>query len=287
MEKLNNLSFAEERILNTVVILRDLKGSLGIQITEGSDGNVYIQSVIPGGPAHLSAKIQRGDQVVAVDGESLLGMKYHHAINLLKSKRDKVEFILARPASKSSHSFIRNKVNQLNAKESHIRNKNVGANVDLYSYNNFLSNDPLAKYSCQSPVEKYLTESCHDISNINKHYNFREVPYHKHIRYEIESVNDGIVFKKPILPKNSTLNKSLSKSCSQLYSDTNNRAVVIEMIPKNNIDMSNFHSLDRKYVQKSEIENTSSGSISSVALPRSLGLSRKWKRTCPLPRNTS
>lgn len=109
MERLNNISFAEERILSTVYIERDQKGSLGMQITEGSDGNVYVQSVIMGGPAHLTGAILSGDQVIAVDGQNLLGMKYENALNLLITRGQRVEFVLSRiaPPNGNSQSTLR------------------------------------------------------------------------------------------------------------------------------------------------------------------------------------
>lgn len=45
-ERMEALSFAEERVLSRVRLTRDsVDGSLGLQVTEGSDGNVYITGV--------------------------------------------------------------------------------------------------------------------------------------------------------------------------------------------------------------------------------------------------
>lgn len=290
MEKLNSLSFAEERILSSVTIERDQKGSLGLQITEGSDGNVYIQSVILGGPAHKTGNVQHGDQVVAVDGESLLGVKYSQALNLLKNRGNKVEFILARiiPSQRTQH-LSRSRMNMLASKESlHIKNDN-DRSIDKNKLKCLSSLDPNTYLkACESPpLEKHLTESCHDTSNFHKYglpakYH-ADVPYHKHIRYEIDLEKDGHLFKKPLSLKSfsdNTLNKTLSKSCSHIFSD-NDKAVIVEMIPKDNVDLSEFHSLDRKYLKQfknSEKDNKESVSaVLPIALPRSLGLSRKWR----------
>lgn len=285
MEKLNNLSFAEERILSSVIIERDEKGSLGLQITEGSDGNVYVQSVITGGPAYKTGNVQHGDQVVAVDGESLLGVKYNQALHLLKNRGNKVEFILARlMPSKHTQPLSRNRKNMLTLKESkefrHINCSNEFS-IDKNKINNLLSRDPKAYLKvCESPpLEKHLTESCHDTSNFHKYglkskYN-ADVPYHKHIRYEIDSE----LTKKHF--NSNTLNKNLSKSCSHIFND-NDKAVIVEMIPKDNIDPSEFHSLDRKYLRQyknggNEDYREPSGTVLPIAMPRSLGLSRKWR----------
>lgn len=290
MEKLNSLSFAEERILSSVVIERDQKGSLGLQITEGSDGNVYIQSVIPGGPAYKTGNVQHGDQVVAVDGESLLGIKYNQALNLLKNRGNKVEFILARiTPNKHTTNVSRSRINMLSSKESlHIKNDNE-CSIDKNKINYLSSIEPHTYLKgCDSPpLEKHLTENCHDTSNYHKYglptRHQADVPYHKHIRYEIDTEKDKFVFKTPLQIKSfsqNTLNKNLSKSCGHIFND-NDRAIIVEMIPKDNVDPSEFHSLDRKYLKQyknSEKDNNETvGTILPIALPRSLGLSRKWR----------
>ncbi|XP_018565940.1 uncharacterized protein LOC108906965 [Anoplophora glabripennis] len=290
LEKLNNMSFTEERILHTVTVERDRKGSLGMQITEGSDGNVYIQSVILGGPAHLSGNIVSGDQVVAVDGQSLLGLKYVQALDVLKNSGRKVDFIVSRitPARcKINNSNFNNRRNFSHILEPHIRNNKANDNKISYP-NNVSSIRPTYPKCSDSPIEKHLTESCHDISNFHKYgistkYN-SEVPYHKHIRYEIETERENVTTRK--LTKrctdNFSLSKNLSKSCSHLYSAERDKAVIVEMIPKRDVDLSNFHSLDRRYFRSAKPFTTNSEresvcTIPPIALPRSLGLSRKWR----------
>lgn len=56
----NNMSITEERILRSVTLEKDESGSLGIQVTEGSDGAVYIQAVVPGGAADKQGVVKRG-----------------------------------------------------------------------------------------------------------------------------------------------------------------------------------------------------------------------------------
>lgn len=289
VEKLNNLSFAEERMLCSVIIERDQRGSLGLQITEGSDGNVYIQSVIPGGPACKTGNVQHGDQVVAVDGVSLLGVKYTQALNLLKNRGNKVEFVLARLApEKHSQPLCRSRTNMLAMKETvHIKN-NAEHSIDKNRINYLSAIDPNQNSKlCESPpLEKHLTESCRDTSNFHKYglpakYH-ADVPYHKHIRYEIDSEKDNFKFKTPISAKCfNSLSKHLSKSCSHIFNDNNDKAVIVEMIPKDNVDPSEFHSLDRKYLKQFQnierINNESASTMPPIALPRSLGLGRKWR----------
>lgn len=297
LEKFNNISFAEERILANVSVERDSQGSLGIQITEGSDGNVYIQSVILGGPAHLTGNILSGDQVIAVDGRSLLGMKYKNALNLLTNTGHRVDFVLSRiaPSKRSVHSQstlklgdsnqLRTKVNLSNITESHLKTlrlENTMNKLKRLSYPNNTSSTGMQRVlytdSIGSPTEKHLTESCIDLSNFDKYRTntSTEVPYHKHIRYEIESENENLMTRKKFQPKPQTLslNKNISKSCNQIYSN-DDKAVVVEMIPKKVI--ADFRSLDRKIFKNHPESCRSKPTIPPIALPRSLGLSRKWR----------
>lgn len=238
------MSFTEERILRTVTIERDSNNSLGMQITEGSDGKVYVQSVIPGGPAYLSGSIFSGDQIIAVNGQNLLSLSYEVALTILKSTGQKVQFIV-------SHS-----------------------NADTTTKNTKQTS------SVVSPVEKYLIENCIDSSNSQKYIKIEntssqstptEVPYHKHIRYEIEPEHDSIMLKKNLPPQKQTptnLNKSISKSCD------GDKVKIVGMIPKRQ-----FSSLDQKLMK-----NAAEGKLAAnIALPRSLGLSRKWRGPVKYP----
>lgn len=149
-----------------------------------------------------------------------------------------------------------------------------------------------------SPVEKYLTESCHDVSNLQKYNTGKEqqnvpktpteVPYHKHIRYEIEPENDRSMTDKNLpTPKTpSKLNKNFSKSCTQICSsnDDNNKAVVVGVIPKAKV-----RSLDRKNRLQTpengckDAEIKQKTTIPPIPLPRTLGLGRKWRGPVKYP----
>ncbi|XP_008201547.1 FERM and PDZ domain-containing protein 2 isoform X1 [Tribolium castaneum] len=281
LNKLNNISFEEERILSTVSVERDCKGSLGLQITEGSDGNVYIQSVILGGPAHLSGNILSGDQVVAVDGQSLLGMKYKNALNLLTNTGRKVEFVLSRiaPSRQSTLRIGDAKVNLSNISESHLKSLRLENTMNKLKRLSYPNNN---RVLVGSPVEKHVTESCLDISNFHKYGSSNtstEVPYHKHIRYEIEPETENVMARKNLPQSQSntpvtSLNKNISKSCNHIY-DEADRAVVVDVIPKNG---ANSRSLDRKLGKScAQEDNKCKPTIPPIALPRSLGLSRKWR----------
>ena len=304
MNKLNNFSFAEERILQTVVVEKDSNGSLGIQITQGSDGKVYIQSVIPGGPSHSTGCVNIGDQIVAVNGQNLLTLKYNDALQLLKITGRKVEFIL----SQANH--LKNQTNC----ESNARKLRLDSNVNesrsaltklektmnrlkRISYPGVLNNHYLTNINADSKLEKHITESCFDISNLDKYlsnYNVdnpTEVPYHKHIRYEIEPEMNLLVHynvSSHSSSKNSPLSKNISKSCTQIFVDEkndNDRAVIVDMIPKTTLKLGEFQSLDRKILRLGMKErcNDYGKVVPPIALPRSLGLSRKWRGPVKYP----
>ncbi|XP_049811358.1 tyrosine-protein phosphatase non-receptor type 13-like [Schistocerca nitens] len=101
LQKFDDMSFAEERALTTVRISKDDNGSFGIQITSGSNGEIFIQSVVEGGPADKLGVVHKGDQVMAVDGRSLISMKYEEALHILLTASSVVELLLSQPLSKS------------------------------------------------------------------------------------------------------------------------------------------------------------------------------------------
>lgn len=62
MARLEELSFAEERILHTIKLERGHGGSIGLQVTEGNDGGVYVQAVSVGGSADMAGNVNKGLQ---------------------------------------------------------------------------------------------------------------------------------------------------------------------------------------------------------------------------------
>lgn len=309
VEKLNNFSFADERILRSVKLEKDSKGSLGMQITEGSDGKVYVQTVIPGGVAFTTGVINSGDQIISVNGQSLLSLKYEDALQLLKATGQHVEFVLSQITScnvsiqnKHQHEkTLRSKLNLSDINQSHLDSISLNQTLTKLNQYSFSMNNTMDEImdSDNNPIEKHITESCHDISNVEKYSSLVtkyklpiDVPYHKHIRYEIEAENEHFMSKKNLVEKEtaasgSSLHRSISKSCNQIYlqnQEDHNKAVVVEMIPKSNISLNNYHSLDRRpnkiTIEDCNITNANSKTCwtaPQIALPRSLGLSRKWR----------
>jgi len=63
MARLEELSFADERILHTIKLERGHGGSIGLQVMEGSDGGVYVQAVSVGGSADMAGNVNKGSLV--------------------------------------------------------------------------------------------------------------------------------------------------------------------------------------------------------------------------------
>lgn len=72
--------------------------TLGISIVQGSDGNVYVKDIVPAGPGDKSG-IKIGDQILAVDGISLLNVQYDDAITILQNTKQQCELIISQIVS--------------------------------------------------------------------------------------------------------------------------------------------------------------------------------------------
>ncbi|XP_023248353.1 uncharacterized protein LOC106639698 [Copidosoma floridanum] len=93
--RLDELSFAEERILRTIKLERGHGGSIGLQVTEGNDGGVYVQAVSVGGSADMAGNVNKGDRIVAINGQNLLNLGYEESLKLLQSSSETVELVLS------------------------------------------------------------------------------------------------------------------------------------------------------------------------------------------------
>ncbi|KAJ8674656.1 hypothetical protein QAD02_010442 [Eretmocerus hayati] len=95
MARLNELSFVEERVLRTIKLERGHGGSIGLQVTEGTDGGVYVQAVSVGGSADMAGNVNKGDRIVAINGQSLLNLRYEDALKMLQTSPETVELVLS------------------------------------------------------------------------------------------------------------------------------------------------------------------------------------------------
>lgn len=101
-DRLENMGCVQaERVFVTALLERNSTKALGLQVAEGSDGNVYIKSITSGGPADLSKKLLPGDQIISVNGQTLLNLKYDKALAMLQSAPNIVELIVLQNANKT------------------------------------------------------------------------------------------------------------------------------------------------------------------------------------------
>ncbi|KAL0126668.1 hypothetical protein PUN28_005208 [Cardiocondyla obscurior] len=98
MARLEELSFTEERVLHTIKLERGHGGSIGLQVMEGNDGGVYVQAVSVGGSADMAGNVNKGDRIVAINGQNLLNLCYEDALKMLQSSSEMIELVLSQPA---------------------------------------------------------------------------------------------------------------------------------------------------------------------------------------------
>ena len=68
---------------------------LGFSIVGGhgsphGDLPIYVKTVFPTGAAARDGRLKRGDQIVAVNGESLVGVAHENAVAMLKRTKGKI-----------------------------------------------------------------------------------------------------------------------------------------------------------------------------------------------------
>ncbi|KAK0078021.1 hypothetical protein PV325_003153 [Microctonus aethiopoides] len=101
MARLEELSFVEERMLRTIKLERGHGGSIGLQVTEGNDGGVYVQAISVGGSADMAGNVIKGDKIIAINGSSLLNLRYQDALKMLQSSSCReIELVLSQKTSK-------------------------------------------------------------------------------------------------------------------------------------------------------------------------------------------
>ncbi|XP_041076915.1 multiple PDZ domain protein isoform X6 [Polyodon spathula] len=114
----SQLSFQEEEELkgkwqsvlgpnNEIVVAQVEKFSessgLGISL-EASTGHHYIRSILPEGPVGRSGKLYSGDELLEVNGTSLLGENHKDVVSILQELPVNVTMVCCRPALHSSQS---------------------------------------------------------------------------------------------------------------------------------------------------------------------------------------
>lgn len=95
-DKFNNMSWEEERILRRVRLSKDKYGSFGLEVVEGKNGGIFIENVLKvKTDGDNIDSIQKGDQLLSVNGICLLNMSYTEALNILKNTGDDIEILIS------------------------------------------------------------------------------------------------------------------------------------------------------------------------------------------------
>ncbi|XP_050073783.1 uncharacterized protein LOC126561562 [Anopheles maculipalpis] len=68
--------------------------TLGISIVQGNDSNVYVKDLAPNGPGARNG-VRVGDQIIAVNGKSLLNLPYAESLSILQQTGRTVELVLS------------------------------------------------------------------------------------------------------------------------------------------------------------------------------------------------
>ncbi|XP_043945001.1 syntaxin-binding protein 4-like [Protopterus annectens] len=69
---------------------RDLENGLGVKViggvkeATGEEYGIYVKRIVPGGVAAIDGRLQPGDQILEVNGESLLGISIERAVDILR-----------------------------------------------------------------------------------------------------------------------------------------------------------------------------------------------------------
>lgn len=79
-----------------VIELPKTEEGLGFNVMGGKEqaSPIYISRIIPGGAAHKDGRLKRGDQLLAVNGQSVEKASHETAVELLKQASGKVRLVV-------------------------------------------------------------------------------------------------------------------------------------------------------------------------------------------------
>ncbi|KAM3959646.1 tyrosine-protein phosphatase non-receptor type 13 [Aphomia sociella] len=296
-EKLDNMGCVQgERVFVTAVLERDEMNALGLQVAEGSDGNVYIKSITSGSSADLSKKLLPGDQIISVNGKTLLNVNYEKALKMLQSAPHNVELIVLQNANKNSNIEYQfdSVTNYEEGNHSKLTNhkslcQSIASTIDVEITDDELLNEEALKtvYALIKLTKEKVIKRMKDNSRLNtpnknnlqKCYSenrvyeesdtggsSREVTPHKRNTQKFNTWRGQFPNSRPKRrPLSLSIPTDVDLSENYLNDDTGEA-----IMNKSSIKsiQSSLNSLDNKSVR--------STSSKSVPLPRNFGLGRKW-----------
>ncbi|XP_039756290.1 tyrosine-protein phosphatase non-receptor type 13-like isoform X2 [Pararge aegeria] len=291
-DRLDNMEYVQgERVFVTAVLERDKTNALGLQVAEGSDGNVYIKSITPGSVADLCGKLLPGDQIISVNGKTLLNLKYDKALNMLQSAPQKVELIVLQNATKStildhhdktlSQELLGSRVLQNSLRQS------IASALDVEITDDELLNEEalktiyaLIKLTKDKVISRMKDKSSRQTtpnrSNLQKSYSENKV---------CDETDIGNYSSQENTPQKKTTSQKFNTWRGQLMSRPKRRPLSLSIPTGVNIpdDYLNDDSIMKRSSLKSIQSSLNSldksiksSSSKNVALPRNYGLSRRW-----------
>lgn len=285
-EKLDNMECVQgERVFVTAVIERDEMNALGLQVAEGTDGNVYIKSITAGSPADVCKKFIPGDQIISVNGKTLLNVKYDKALAMLQSAPQTVELIVLQNINKNHNleykvdeieqltqkSLCNSLASALDAELTDDELLNEEALKTIYALIKLTKDKVITrmkdKSSRQTTSNQSNLQKCHseyrvyDDSDIGEYSSQESTPQKKPQKFNTwrGHINSSKCKRRPL-----SLSIPADVNLSENYLDGN----IDNLMKRSSLKsiQSSLNSLDK----------SKSSSVKNVALPRNFGLSRRW-----------
>ncbi|CAE1249182.1 unnamed protein product [Acanthosepion pharaonis] len=94
------------RLITKFHLLKD-KNGLGIHIAGGKgskkgDIGIFVAGITEGGAAHRDGRLKRGDELLMINGASLIGLTHQEAVNVLRNTSQVVQLVVASKLRKSA-----------------------------------------------------------------------------------------------------------------------------------------------------------------------------------------
>ena len=104
----------------------------GMEIGKAADGNILVNVVYDGSPAH-KAGIQNGDLIVNVGGKDVLSLGYDKAVALIGESSPKVSLVVSRKGQKQAYELTRSKF-ETKSVAYRTTGENIGV-ITIYEFN--------------------------------------------------------------------------------------------------------------------------------------------------------
>ncbi|KAG7312496.1 hypothetical protein JYU34_002015 [Plutella xylostella] len=284
-ERLDRLGAVQaERAFVTASLRRGPARALGLQVAEGSDGNVYIKSITPAGPADKTNKLLPGDQIISVNGQTLINVKYDKALHMLQTAPNDVELIVLQNTTvkKLCDEFSTPSV-------SHV--KSVSHSVASGLEDIEITDDELLNEEALKTIYALIKLTKEKVISRMKDKDYRRTPNKGlqkcHSENRVYEETDAVDYSREATPRGQKFHTwrggggvparsrrplSLSVAADTPFTDHFlHHGLPDDLMKKTSLKSikSSLNSLDNKSVN-------SCGSAKNVALPRNYGLSRKW-----------